>query len=74
MRVISCGKIKPMKSNPKYSDEYTAFQSLLRHVVSFPKKEIQRMLDREHEANQGKPKRGPKPKSSASGHASGEKD
>jgi hypothetical protein len=63
-----------MKSNPKATNEYTAFQSLLRHVVSFPKTEIQRMLKEEQKANQGKPKRGPKPKHVSSDHASDAKD
>lgn len=59
-----------MKSNPKPSDEYTTFQNALRQVLTVSKADMNRMLAEEKAANAGKPKRGPKPKTSASGHAS----
>jgi hypothetical protein len=63
-----------MKSNPKTADEYTTFQSALRQVLQVSKADLNRMLAEEKIANAGKPKRGPKPKISASGHASRETD
>lgn len=63
-----------MKSKPKPTDEYTAFQSVLRRSLSFSKPEIQQMLADEKKAKEGKPKPGPKPKTSPSAHASDEKD
>jgi hypothetical protein len=36
-----------MKSNPKTSDEYTAFEALLRRVVQVPHSEIKAKLDAE---------------------------
>jgi hypothetical protein len=55
-----------MKSNPKTSDEYTNFQNALRQVLQVSKADLNRMLAEEKVANAGKPKRGPKPRSSAS--------
>jgi hypothetical protein len=63
-----------MKSNPKPSDEYTTFQNALRQVLTVSKADLNRMLAEEKIANAGKPKRGPKPRSSALGHASRETD
>ena len=57
-----------MKSNPKPADEYTNFQNALRRVLQVSKTDLNRMLAEEKIANAGKPKRGPKPHSSASGH------
>jgi hypothetical protein len=50
--------------------EYDAFQGALRKVLQVSKTDLNRMLEEERQANIGKPKRGPKPKTSASGHAS----
>ena len=61
-----------MKSNPKHSPEYTRFDSAMRTILQVSKTDLNRMLAEEKIANAGKPKRGPKPRSSASGHASGE--
>ncbi|MGC2109893.1 MAG: hypothetical protein WA655_10275 [Candidatus Korobacteraceae bacterium] len=63
-----------MKSNPKTADEYTTFQNALRTILQVSKTDLNRMLTEEKAANAGKPKRGPKPHSSASAHASGDKD
>ncbi|MGO9517707.1 MAG: hypothetical protein ACLPND_11725 [Candidatus Korobacteraceae bacterium] len=59
-----------MKSSPKTADEYTTFQNALRSVLQVSKADLNRMLAEEKAANAGKPKRGPKPKTSASDHAS----
>jgi hypothetical protein len=61
-----------MKSNPKHSDEYTRFDSAMRTILQVSKTDLNRMLAEEKIANAGKPKRGPKPRTSASGLASGE--
>jgi hypothetical protein len=58
-------------SKPK-SVEMQRFNSALRSVLQVSKADMNRMLADEKQANAGKPKRGPKPKISASGHASGE--
>jgi hypothetical protein len=51
------------------------FETALRQVVSVSKEELTRMLEAEKRANEGKPKRGPKPKTaSTSGHASDSND
>jgi hypothetical protein len=63
-----------MKPTPKTADEYTTFQNALRTVLQVSKTDLNRMLAEEKIANAGKPKRGPKPHSSASGHASHETD
>ncbi len=62
-----------MKSNPKTGDEYTNFQNALRQVLSVSKQELNRRIAADNASRAGKPKRGPKPHSSASGHASGDK-
>jgi hypothetical protein len=52
---------------------YDKFQSALRTVLRVSKADLTRMLADEKAANQGKSKRGPKPKqSSTSDHASSE--
>lgn len=53
----------------KPTDEYRQFEDALRQVVRVSKTDLNRMLAEEKIANAGKPKRGPKPKSSASDHA-----
>ncbi len=63
-----------MKSNPKQSPEYMNFENALRQVLTVSKADMNRMLAEEKIANAGKPKRGPKPKTSASGHVSSERD
>jgi hypothetical protein len=62
-----------MKSNPNTADEYATFQNALRSVLQVSKVDLNRMLAEEKIANAGKPKRGPKPRSSASDHVSGDK-
>jgi hypothetical protein len=62
-----------MKSNAKSSPEFQNFENVAARVFSVPKAEIQRRLEAEKLANAGKPKRGPKPKTSASDHASSDK-
>jgi hypothetical protein len=64
-----------MKVKAKLSPEHARFQSALRGVLQVSKTDLTRMLAEEKAANQGKPKRGPKPKhSSASDHVSSDKD
>jgi hypothetical protein len=62
-----------MKSNAKHSAEYQNFDNAMRRVLTVSKDELQRRLDAEKLANADKPKRGPKPKTSASGHAASDK-
>jgi hypothetical protein len=64
-----------MKAKP--SDEYAVFQSALRAVLKVSKSDMNQMLAEEKTANQGKPKRGPKPRhssASTSDHASENND
>jgi hypothetical protein len=64
-----------MKAKAKPSPEYARFTNALRGVLQVSKTDLNRMLAEEKAANQGKPKRGPKPKhSSASDHVSSDKD
>jgi len=64
-----------MKVKAKLSPEYARFQNVLRGVLQVSKADLNRMLAEEKAANQGKPKRGPKPKrSSASVHVSSDRD
>jgi hypothetical protein len=49
------------------------FHSALRGVLQVSKQDLNNRLAAEKIANEGKPKRGPKPRTSASGHASGGK-
>lgn len=58
-----------MKSNPKTSGEYSAFENLLRRVVQVPHSEIKAKL--EAEKQQKKEKR---PKISDASRASSDKD
>ena len=55
-----------MKSSAKTSAEYTRFDSAMRTILQVSKTDLNRMLAEEKIANAGKPKRGPKPKTSAS--------
>jgi hypothetical protein len=64
-----------MTPKQKTSEHYKRFSSALHRVLQVSKSDLNQMLADEKHANAGKPKRGPKPKrSSASGHASGDKD
>jgi hypothetical protein len=64
-----------MKSNPKSTDEYTAFQSVLRRSLQVSKQELDRRVAEDDESRRmRKAKPGPKPRSSASGHVSSDKD
>lgn len=49
---------------------FSIFQDALKRVLTVSKTDLNRMLAEEKAANAGKPKRGPKPKSSVSGHVS----
>jgi len=57
-----------MKSNTEPSTEFKNFENVASRVLSVSKEEMRRRLEAEKMANAGKPKRGPKPKNSASGH------
>jgi len=52
--------------------EMARFNDALRSVMSVSKSELNRRLEADRQAKEGKPKRGPKPKSS--GHVSSDKD
>jgi len=62
-----------MKSKPK-PDEYLAFESNLRRVLSFTKDDLKAAEAEYQRERATHPKRGPKPKTWALGHASREKD
>jgi hypothetical protein len=62
-----------MKTKPQ-SDEYTAFQSTLRRVLQVSKSELERRIAEDNASRADKPRRGPKPLSSASDRVSSEKD
>jgi len=57
----------------KPTEEFRRFDNAMRQILQVSKTDLNRMLAEEKAANAGKPKRGPKPKTSASGHASGDK-
>ncbi len=58
-----------MKSNPKTSGEYTAFENLLRRVVQVPHSEIKAKLEAEKRSKKEK-----RPKISDASRASHDKD
>ncbi|HEV7673878.1 MAG TPA: hypothetical protein VGQ12_05045 [Candidatus Angelobacter sp.] len=58
-----------MKSNPKTSGEYTAFENLLRRVVQVPHSEIKAKLEAEKRT-----KREKRPKTSDASREDGAKD
>lgn len=60
-------------SQPK-SAEMRRFNNALRGVLSVSKSDLNRMLEDERRSKIGKPKPGPKPKSSASVRAASESD
>lgn len=62
-----------MKPKPK-SDEYAAFQNVLGRVLRVSKAEMDRRIAADNASRAGRPKRGPKPKTSVSGRASSETD
>lgn len=57
-----------------HSSDYERFSTALRKVLQVSKTDLNRMMEEEKRANAGKPKRGPKPKTSASGRASENRD
>jgi hypothetical protein len=59
-----------MKSSRNSPIESTAFKGALRKVLQVSKNDLDGMLKKEKLDNEGKPKRGPKPKTSASDRAS----
>jgi len=62
-----------MKSNPK-PDEFIAFESNLRRILSFTKDDMKAAEAEYQRERATHPKRGPKRRASASDRASGEKD
>ncbi len=58
------------KVPPRKSTEYERFNSALKQVLQVSKTDLKQMLAEEKLASAGKPKRGPKPHSSASAPAS----
>lgn len=57
-----------MKSKPEPSAEFKNFDATVKQVLSVSKEELQRR-EAEYQAERAnKPKRGPKPKTSVSGH------
>ena len=62
-----------MKSNAQPSPEYKKFDSAMRRAFQMSKTELQRRLDAAKLARADKPKRGPKPKTTASDHAASDR-
>ena len=58
---------------PNTTEEYRRFENAMRAILQAPKVEVNRVLAEEKAERATKPKRGPKPKTSASGHAVSEK-
>jgi hypothetical protein len=58
----------------KTTREQSRFDAALRQVLSVSKEELLRREKQYQDERAGKPKRGPKPRPSALGHASGDKD
>jgi len=58
-----------MKSNPKMSPEYSAFENLLRRVVQVPHAEIKAKLEADKQSKKGK-----RPKTSGASRVFGDKD
>jgi len=56
------------------AQKYRQFQNGLRQVLTVSKRELQEREKQYQDERAGKPKRGPKPQSSASGHASNDAD
>ena len=63
-----------MNSNVKPNPEYENFDSAMRRVLTVSKAELQRRIEEDRLAHADRPKRGPKPKVSSSGHAYPGKD
>ena len=70
--------VKPKAVKVVASEEYKRFTNALQQVLTVSKSDLNRMLAAEKTANAGKPKRGPKPKTSdsasAADHASVDRD
>jgi len=72
---VSFSSMKPELDNETTPQQkFDRFQDALRSVGQVSKNDLDQMLADEKIANAGKPKRGPKPKTSASGHAVSDKD
>jgi hypothetical protein len=54
----------------KSDSEFEKFDNAMRRVLTVSKAELKRRIEADKLANAGKPKRGPKPKTLASDHAS----
>jgi hypothetical protein len=66
--------IVPLMSNASKTDSrMEKFESALRQVLTVTKHELQEREKQYQAERAGKPKRGPKPRPSASGHGSGDK-
>jgi hypothetical protein len=63
-----------MKSSAKLTAEYKNFENAMRAILRVPKADVERELAKEKAERAMKPKRGPKPHSSVSAHASDDKD
>jgi hypothetical protein len=55
------------------SPELQRFEGALKSILSVSKTDMQKMLADERKAHEGQPKRGPKPKTLASGRAASDK-
>jgi hypothetical protein len=65
--------VAAMKHRPEHSTEFDNFESVARDVFQVSKAELKRRLEAEKLANKDKPKRGRKPKTSASAREVSEK-
>ena len=54
-----------MKSNAKQNSEYENFDNAMHRVLQVSKAELQRRIEADKLAHADRPKRGPKPKTSA---------
>jgi hypothetical protein len=69
LELVSHSKIEGMKSTPKTSGEYRAFESLLKQVIQVPHSEIKEKLEAEKRTKKEK-----RLKISDASRASGDKD
>ena len=56
------------------SPEQRRFEGVLKSILQVSKHDMQKMLEDDRMEREGMPKRGPKPKTSASGHVASDKD
>lgn len=60
--------------NTTPAEKMQNFETGLRRVLSCSKEQLKHALEYKHKMDEGKPKRGPKPKTSASAHVSCDAD